>query len=251
MAGRTGGWLLRPPPDDGSPLLFGFPYAGAGAGSYRRWPARLGDFWFCPLQPPGRESRFPEPPLRTHAEWSADLAGYLEKFADRPYAFIGHCGGVPLALSSVLAVEDRGLPLPRRLIASSWGAPHRSLYGPLNFVELSTVDLTAEVRRMFAGFGAPIRDDFIAIAADVLRVDLELHRPHLYDPARRVPCPVTVVAWTDDEVVPAEVTRAGWEECADVTHETLTGVHYDYLSCPPALADLVVRLLQVSSPGPA
>src|SRR5262249_55801010 len=151
------------------------------------------------------ESRFREPPLRTHAEWSADFAAFLATFADRPYAFIGHCGGVPLALSSTLAAQDLGLPLPSRLILSSWGPPHRSLYVPLNLVGLAVTDLREEVRRLCVGLGAPIRDDFVEIAAGVLRVDLELHRPHLYDASRRVPAPVIAVAWTDDEIVPAEV----------------------------------------------
>ncbi len=236
-----GSWLFRPPPDDGRPLLFGFPYAGGGAGAYRGWPASVAGAWFCPLQPPGREGRFGEPALRTHAEWAADLAAYLARYADRPYAFIGHCGGVPLALSTVLAVEDLGLPPPLRLFASSWGAPHRALYGRLNFIDLATADLCAEVRELFRQFGAPAREDFVQIAADVLRVDLELHRPYRYDASRRLPCPVTVIAWTDDEVVPPEQVRGGWEECADVTYETLDGRHFSYLSCPPALVELVLN----------
>jgi surfactin synthase thioesterase subunit len=236
-----GSWLLRPPPDDATALMFGFPYAGGGAGAYRQWPARLNEIWFCPLQPPGREGRFREQPLRTHQEWAADLADFLAAYAERPYFFIGHCGGVPLALSTILEVADRGLPLPERLIASSWGPPHRSLYGPLNFVDLQTADLRAEVRQLFAATGNAVREDFVDIAADVLRVDLELHRDHLYDAARRVPCPVTVVAWTDDEVVPPDVVCEGWEECADVAYESLKGAHFDYMRCPASLIELISR----------
>lgn len=244
---RTRRWLMRDPPQDDRPLLFGFPYAGVGAGAYRRWPAIVGGFWLCPLQPPGRESRFGEPPLRTHREWGADFADFAAPYTERPYAFIGHCGAVPLALSSLLAIQDLGLPLPLRLFASAWGPPHRGLYGPLNFVDLEAVDLKVEVRRLFRGLGAPIREDFVEIAAEALRIDLELQRPYRYDASRRVPCPVTVVGWLKDTVVPPETVCRHWAQCAEVSYALLDGGHFSYMDCPPGLAALVARALPAGS----
>jgi surfactin synthase thioesterase subunit len=238
-----GPWLLRPPPADARTLLFGFPYAGGGASLYRQWPNRVGDAWFCPLQPPGREHRFREPPVRTHAEFTASLVEYLSRYADRSYAFFGHCGGVPLALSTTLALQDRDLPLPVRIVASGWGAPHRRLYGRLNFVDLATADLGAEVSALFTKLGVPVREDFVEVAAQILRVDLELHRPHLYDAGRFLPVPVTVVGWTEDDVVSLDEVCHGWEECAQVRYEVLTGEHFAFTRCPPHLVELLAREL--------
>ncbi|MEV7996189.1 thioesterase domain-containing protein [Streptomyces sp. NPDC086077] len=230
-----GNWLLRRPPADAQSLLFVFPYAGGGAGSYREWPTKIGDAWVCAVQPPGRENRLSEPAFRTHAEFGASLAEFLEPYTDRRYAFFGHCGGVPFALTTILALADRALPLPERLFASSWGAPHRSLYGPLNFIDLASADLVREVTGMYAKSGAPIRSDFTQIAAQVLRADLEAHRPWLYDADRRVPCPVSVLSWDQDDVVPPQQVHPHWGECADATHTRLNGEHFEFLRCPPDL----------------
>jgi surfactin synthase thioesterase subunit len=236
-----GGWLLKPPPEDAETLLFGFPYAGGGASLYRQWPDRLGDAAFCPLQPPGREHRFREPPLRTHAAFAGDLAAFLAGYADRRWVFFGHCGGVPLALSTILALQDRGLPLPERLIASGWGPPHKALYGPLNHIDLATADLRQEVGAMMSRLGVPVRPDFVDIAADVLRVDLELHRPHRYDPARFLPVPVTVLGWTEDDVVGVDEVCQGWSDVAEVRYQVLAGGHFAFTGCPPALRELLAR----------
>lgn len=241
-------WFVPPPAPDGR-LLFGFPYAGVGASSYRQWPKRIGDVQVCALQPPGRENRMGEPPHRSHAAFAADLADALAPYVDREYFFAGHCGAVPFALDTIDELARRGLRLPARLIASSWGAPQRGLYGRLNFVDLGTVDLVAETTALFSRAGAPIRSDFAELAARVLRTDLEVQRGYRFEPDRRVACPVTVVAWTDDEVVPADQVAPGWDECADVTYELLAGEHLDYLRGGDVLREAMGRWL--SAPPPA
>jgi surfactin synthase thioesterase subunit len=228
-------WFVPPPAPDGR-LLFCFPYAGVGASSYRRWPKRIGDVGVCGLQPPGRENRLREAPHRSHAAFAADLADALTPYVtEREYFFAAHCGGVPYMLDTVDELARRNLPLPRRLIASSWGAPQRGLYGPLNFADLATIDLIAETTAMFGRAGAPIRPDLAELAAQVLRTDLEVQRGYRFAPDRRVPVPVTVVAWTQDDVVPPDTVPAGWSQCADVTHERLAGEHLDFLHCPAVL----------------
>jgi surfactin synthase thioesterase subunit len=244
----SGRWLLRPPPDDAERLLFAFPYAGVGATSYRQWPRSVGGGWVCALNPPGREHRVRESPHRTHAAFAADLADYLSAYVDRPFAFIGHCGAVPFALETILLLQERGLPAPSRLYASSWGPPHRGLYGELNFVDLESVDLVQEVTRFFERMGTPARPDFAEPFARLLRLDLEIQRSYRYDSSRFLPCPVTAIAWTDDDVVPPDQVQQGWHECCDVTYELLQGPHLAFLGCPPALQELISRGAPIDSP---
>jgi surfactin synthase thioesterase subunit len=238
-------WFVPPPAADGR-ILFGFPYAGVGASSYRQWPKRIADVQVCALQPPGRENRMGEPPHRSHAAFAADLVDALAPYVDREYFFAGHCGAVPFALDTIAELARRDLRLPVRLIASSWGAPQRGLYGRLNFVDLATVDLVAETAALFSRAGAPPRSDFAEMAARVLRTDLEVQRGYRFEPGRCVPCPVTVVAWTDDEVVRPDLVAPGWDESADVTCELLTGEHLDYLRCTEVLRDSMGRWLSPS-----
>jgi len=242
-------WFVPPPASDGR-LLFCFPYAGVGASSYRQWPRRIGDVQISGLQPPGRENRLREAPHRTHAAFAADLADALTPYLDREYFFAGHCGAVPYALDTIAELDRRGLPLPTRLIASSWGAPDAGLYGPLNFADLATVDLVAETMSLFGRAGAPIRRDFAELAAGVLRTDLEVQRGYRFEPGRRVPVPVTVVAWTRDDVVPPELVAPGWQRCAEVTHELLDGAHLDFLHCPDVLRESLPRWLSAPQAQP-
>ncbi|ASW54307.1 thioesterase II family protein [Plantactinospora sp. KBS50] len=239
-------WFV-PPPAPEHRLLFLFPYAGVGASSYRPWPRMVDDVQVCALQPPGRENRTREEPHRSHAAFAADLADALTPYLDRPYYFAGHCGAVPFALDTIDELNRRGLRLPERLIASSWGAPQRGLYGRLNFVDLETVDLVAEVSALFARAGAAMRPDMAELLARVLRTDLEVQRGYRFDPDRRIPLPVTVVAWTDDAVVPPDLVTPGWSECAEqVTHELLIGEHLDFLRCPDVLREALRRWLSAA-----
>jgi surfactin synthase thioesterase subunit len=245
-AGDTAKRWLVPPPDPAGRVLFCLPYAGVGASSYRQWPRRFGDVQVCALQPPGRESRMREPPHRTHAAFARDLVDALTPHLGREYFLAGHCGAVPFALDTIDELERRGLPLPARLIASSWGAPHRGLYGRLNAVDLDTVDLVAETAALFGSAGAPVRSDFAELAARVLRSDLEVQRNYHFAPGRWVPCPVTTVAWTRDDVVPPELVPAGWSECADVTNVLLDGAHLDFLRCTDVLRDAMYQWLRAA-----
>jgi surfactin synthase thioesterase subunit len=195
----------------------------------------------CLLQPPGRENRIREPIHPTHGAFAEDLVGFLDRggYLSRSYSFIGHCGGVPLALETILRLEDLGLPLPRRLFASSWGAPHRGLYGPLMVVDVDTYDFEREVREQATRVGVPIPTDLAAIGARVLRADLIALLPWLYPATRFLPVPVTVLAWSRDEVVPPEQAVPGWEECAAVTSKVLDGDHLEFVQCPPALREVI------------
>lgn len=243
-----GNWLLRRPPEAAEILFFAFPYAGGGAGTYRAWPATIGPAAVCAVQPPGRENRLYEPAHRSHEAFAEDLADFLTEHLDRPYVFFGHCGGVPFALSTLAELARRGAPLPQRLFASSWGAPHRSLYGPLNFVDLATADLVGAVGAMYAKAGMTVRPDFVEIAAEVLRADLEAHRPWLYDARTPVPCPVTVISWSEDEVVGPDLVHPHWEECSKADHVSLDGEHFAFLDCPTALQETIISGLD--APGP-
>ncbi|GIH25274.1 thioesterase [Acrocarpospora phusangensis] len=248
ITATPGRWLLRPPPDDARLLLFALPYAGVGASSYRDWPSAIGPIAVCPLQPPGRENRLRERPHRNHADFAADLGATIARYADRPYALIGHCGAVPYALATIWNLHDSGVRPPARLIASSWGPPQRGLYGRLNFVDLNAFDPMAEVKALFAQMGrARVPDDLVELAAETLVVDLETQRGFRYADDRPLPCPVTVLGWRSDDVVPDDLVHDGWDEVAEVRHRTLPGRHLDYLRCPDVLRALLAE--ELSAPA--
>jgi surfactin synthase thioesterase subunit len=234
-------WLLNGVPAGGDFVVYGFPYAGVGASCFREWPRELGSGVFCAVQPPGRENRIREETIGSHQEFAEGLADALAEHTDRPYAFAGHCGAFPYMLQTVFELGRRGLPAPRRLFASSWGAPHRGLYGRLNFVDLDNVDMVAEIQEICVRLSRPVPPELAEMAAENMLVDLRVQRVYRYSGVPRVPVPVTLVGWSADDVVPPDVVWPSWDECADVTYHLLDGDHGAFLRGSAELFDLIRR----------
>ena len=239
-------WLFREPRSDADGYVFCFPYAGAGASSYRQWPTSVGDLSVVPIQPPGRENRFSEPSYETHAEYAADLGERLAAFDTENYVLFAHCGGVPFALETALWLDENAKPSPAAIVASSWGPPQVDLYGGLNKVDIESHDFAAEVREVQAGLGNPdMPAEMAAIGGRVLRQEVVVHRPWLYDAARKIPCRTIVVGWSADDVVPPnEATDAAWLECGDVEIKTLEGSHWEFADCPSSLQEVILSAVR-------
>lgn len=238
-------WFLQEPSEDGDFIVFGLPYAGVGASSFGSWPRRIGTGRFCPVQPPGRENRLHEPVPPTHQDYARSLADAITEVVSttdgRPFALLGHCGAVPYLLQTAGHLEKQGLPLPHRLFASSWGAPDAGLYGPLNFVDLSTVDLIAEINALCAAMDRSIAPELAEIAAETMLADLEVQRGYRYADTPTTSAPVCVIGWSRDVIVPPDTVHPGWERCVKAKLHTLDGDHWELLRCPSALVDLIER----------
>ena len=234
-------WLFRRPPSDATSVIVCFPYAGAGATSYRSWPAEVGDAFVVPVQPPGRENRLAEPPFSTHADYAEDLGTILAALDVGSMVFFAHCGGVPFALETADWLCDNGYLPPRKIVSSSWGPPHADLYGGLNKVDIETYDFVGEVLSVQRALGNEMPRPLAKIAAKVLRQEVEVHRPWLYDASTPISCPVIALGWTDDDVVPNDVaTDLAWSECGDVTFATLEGDHWAFEECPAELVEILI-----------
>jgi len=85
--GRNGG-------TDAPERLFCFPHAGGGPAFFRLWCKALApEIDVRPIQLPGRESRFDEPPYRRMGELLDPLCAALEPYLDRPYSLFRHSMG--------------------------------------------------------------------------------------------------------------------------------------------------------------
>src|SRR5262245_28591722 len=80
--------------------LFCFPYAGGAAHIFRGWsdyvPADVGLY---SIQPPGRGTRFSEPPLRTLDALVSAVLADLVKLVDLPFILFGHSLGGRVAFA--------------------------------------------------------------------------------------------------------------------------------------------------------
>src|SRR5262245_63225231 len=113
-------WLAYVSPRPAASVrLFCFPYAGGGASVFRGWADCLpGAVEVCPVQMPGRETRFREPAFTRLPPLVEALAASLRPHLDRPFAFFGHSLGALVAFELARRLRrDRG-PEPIRLFAS-------------------------------------------------------------------------------------------------------------------------------------
>lgn len=236
-------WFVHGAPADTDDFVyFAFHYAGTGAASsFGHWPRRVGGAVLCALQPPGREDRIAEEPVSTIAEYAERAVGAMAPHLDRPFGFVGHCGAVTYMTQTVRRLQTADLPLPRCLIASSWGAPQERYFGRLNTGDLARIDVPAELDEICrARLGHPLDPGMAEIAAETLATDLRLQRTFPLGWSERLPMPVVVIGWQDDEVVPPkEVWPSAWRNCADATYHLLEGNHWSFLDCPPALRELL------------
>src|SRR5438552_7109196 len=121
----TDSWLacLKPRPH-AAVRLFCFPYAGGGASAFRCWPDALpASIEVCPVQLPGRETRFREPPYTRLAPLAEALGHALRPFLDRPFAFFGHSMGALVAFELTRWLRRAGGPQPAHLFVSACAAP--------------------------------------------------------------------------------------------------------------------------------
>jgi surfactin synthase thioesterase subunit len=89
------GWLIFHQPNPGAATrLFCFPFAGGGAATFRSWAPHLDPrVELVAIEPPGRQTRLDEPPIRAVATFVERLVPALLPFLDKPFAVYGHCLG--------------------------------------------------------------------------------------------------------------------------------------------------------------
>jgi surfactin synthase thioesterase subunit len=89
------GWLVFPKPNPTAQVrLFCFPFAGAGAATFRSWGDMLApSIEIVAIEPPGRASRIHEPPLSTFDRFLELLVPTMLPYLDKPCALFGHCLG--------------------------------------------------------------------------------------------------------------------------------------------------------------
>lgn len=244
-------WLLYgPAPSDADFVLYGFHYAGSGAATtYGAWPRTFAGGVVSPIQPPGRENRITEPAVRSIREYAERVATAIGPFLDRPFAFVGHCGAVTYMAQTIAVLIAEGMPLPCKVFASSWGAPHVRYHGRLHSIAMETIDPVAEVNNAcIARLGRTLKPEMAQVAAAALMTDIRLQHTYPLGEVFTFPMPVVAIGWDLDDIVPsAEVWPSAWAECASTVYRHLPGDHWEFMSCPPELLELIATEMDGAS----
>jgi surfactin synthase thioesterase subunit len=231
LAPGSGRWIggnARNRAADAPQRLFCFTHAGGGPAFYRPWCTALApEIDVRPIQLPGRESRFDEPPYRHIGELVDAVCPALEPYLDRPYAFFGHSMGSLVAYEVARRFCAGAGPAPYCLVVSGRRGPRipsnrRLLYG------LPDDEFLAEVARL-GGMPKEVLEqpDLLEMVLPTLRADYELSETYQPLPGGRLTCAVAAYLGTADP----EVDRAGlegWREEADgeFTMRVFAGDHF-------------------------
>lgn len=232
MATSTAGpWVQRPPESrDGSGLrLFCFPYAGGSPAIFRTWPGRLsGEIDVCPVQLPGRGSRFRETPFQRLNDLIPAVADGLEPLLDRPYAFFGHSMGALVAFELARELRRRGRPGPVALLLSAHEAPHRP--SPLPpFGHLPDTEFIDEMGRRYKGIPDEVLEEpeLLELLMPVLRADINVLESYSYHPQSPLDCTLSCFGGSDDPHLTLEDLEA-WRDHSRGEHHlrVLNGNHF-------------------------
>jgi surfactin synthase thioesterase subunit len=230
-------WFLREPSPESAARIFCLPYSGCGASMYRQWPRFLGEVEICPVQLPGRENRLREDPYRTYEELADDLAEVLRPYANRPFAFFGHCGSALPGYETTVRMMERGYPAPLRLFVSSQVAPHQGPAG--RFLEMTDAELAEEVAGLIVKLGGKPRPSLVEMSLSILRADVGANKRYRPAELTRLSSPISALGWNGDTEVDHRLMK-GWSDCGETTFHVLPGTHYRFMDAPDDLLDILV-----------
>ncbi|MCG6495249.1 thioesterase II family protein [Kitasatospora sp. A2-31] len=222
------------------------PFAGGGAGFYRAWkdlPA--GSPSIVPVQLPGREELFIDPPYADAVEAGTLLAPKVAELVREydEFALFGHSLGAVLAYEVARNLDEAGDGRLTHLFVS--GSP-----GPWDGRDdratgLADDEFVARVEE-FAGYKheALADPDMREILLPLLRADVEMHENYKPLSDRPIRIPVTSLRGADDALVSREHARE-WRSVTSAGFHYLEvpGQHMYLVDSPDTVLDAVIRTL--------
>jgi len=188
----TSAWFTRFAPRPAARLrLFCFSYAGGGAVVFRPWALAMpAEIEVAAVLLPGRESRLREPPVRSMPELMSALVPALEPQLDRPFAFFGHSMGAVVAHELASVLQQRGGPVPQRLLVSGRRAPHLPERDP-PMHHLGDEAFVAEIQRRYNGIPAEVLQypELLELLLPALRADMSVIETHRLQATGHAPVP--------------------------------------------------------------
>lgn len=215
-----------------------FPFAGGAASVFRAWGNLLpDDVDVCLVELPGRGTRYGEPLLQDPQALLEELS-VLRALPALPTVFFGHSLGGSVAFSLI----RRGLRADA-LIVSASRPPH--VAQPKLRSALPKEALVRELRRL-GGTPKIVLDDpdMLDLMLPVVRADFRILETLVAAPAETIPCPLSVLAASDDVEVPlADVEK--WKMLAGGTFRlsTVEGGHFYLVAHPEKALSEVRRVL--------
>jgi medium-chain acyl-[acyl-carrier-protein] hydrolase len=184
--------------------LFCFPYAGGGASIFRPWITALAPaIDVCPVQLPGREDRWREPPLSDLSVLVPRLGEALRGRLEPPFVLFGHSMGAFIAFQLARHLRRERCAGPAMLIVSGARAPQIPDPDPQS--HLLPADLLLKDLQRYGGIPPELLNhpELISLLLPTLSADLALCETYVYRDEPPLDCPIVVYGGQSDDKVPA------------------------------------------------
>jgi surfactin synthase thioesterase subunit len=222
-----------------------FPPAGAGASFYGRWQGQSSSLEIIPVDLPGRERRYAEPPHTDLNALVAQLAIELQAVVGETsqLAVFGHSFGAVLAYETLRELLARDMSRHTVLFVSGSAGPGTVRANPI--AGLPDAEFLAAVRRI-TGYSDPALDnlELRELLLPALRADVEMHESYRPVSAEPLTVPVVSIRGSADALVSSEAA-AEWQ--AVTTRELRTteihGGHMYLVSSWTSVIELIERTL--------
>jgi len=227
--------------------LFCLPYAGGGASTFRRWQEALPQtVEVCPVQIPGRETRFREPPFTRLADLAEALGDGLSDYLDLPFALFGHSMGALVAFELARQLRRECHQEPLHLFVSGCAAPHlpREDHQPIH--DLPEPAFRREIARLNGTPAAVLEnDELMQMMLPILRADFAVCETYTYAEGPPLTCPISAFGGLQDEAVDREELNA-WraQTTGPFRLRLVPGDHFFLHTAQPLLLPLLARELQ-------
>lgn len=163
------------------------------------------------LQPPGRETRLQEPPVRHMELLVKEFADELETLLNVPYAFFGHSMGALVAFELARELRRRGSNEPLAMVLSGFRTPGGST--PMSeYLALPDDEFIARVGERYGAIPSAILADkgLLALYLPAIRADFELLSAYQFWEDTPLNCPIHLYNGTSDRLIePAALD--GWQ----------------------------------------
>ncbi len=183
--------------ESGKTRLFCFPWAGGSASFYyRNYMYLPNDIEICPIQIPGRETRYNELLYTNVDDLVEDIINDLQDFfSEKDFAFLGHSMGGGIAFELAHQLLARGLKLPEHIFLSAC-TPSIETRKSRNIPIESLLMINGTPKEVIEN--TELRDIYIPI----LEADLKLVDSIKLKPNReKLPVPITVMGGESDELI--------------------------------------------------
>ncbi len=179
---------------------------------YKDWLKQLpAQVAVCPIQLPGRSTRFHEPPYHELHALIPDIAEAIRPLLDRPFVFMGHSMGALISFELARYVRKLYALEPVHLLMAGFHAPHMPDPGPI-IHHLPDPEFMAELTKLNGTPKELIEHaELMELMLPMLKADFTLAEQYVYQQGEPFTCPITAFGgWQDPDISVKEIQ--GWKE---------------------------------------